>query len=108
MGRCCDILGTYLNAKARAWHSLWSPSTLDQDEVFCAFKQISDAAEDAPFSRYLCRRHPRSSARAKAGLGMGSLSPVDFERLPDETPAEIAFLFEPLERHLRWPGQAPS
>eukprot|EP00959_Pyramimonas_sp_CCMP1952_P333677 6987959-Pyramimonas_sp.AAC.1 len=43
--------------------------------------------------------------KGRAGMGVDMLSPLDFERLPDEALAELVLLYQACECHLVWPGQ---
>eukprot|EP00959_Pyramimonas_sp_CCMP1952_P378069 7919716-Pyramimonas_sp.AAC.1 len=43
--------------------------------------------------------------KGRAGMGVDMLSPLDFERLPDEALAELVLLYQACEYHLVWPGQ---
>eukprot|EP00959_Pyramimonas_sp_CCMP1952_P049912 1042989-Pyramimonas_sp.AAC.1 len=43
--------------------------------------------------------------KAKAGMGIDMVTPVDYQRLPVEGQAELLLILEAVEATLAWPAQ---
>ena len=71
----------------------------------CGFIREHAVVEDLPPITVAAVRGAARAMKAKAGLGIDRLSPVDVERLPDAALEELCDLYHMIEEGLSWPWQ---
>ena len=96
-----------MDEKAKKWRSLWGPQPLDRDGTCRIFDDIRAAALQEPLEPLEPERvgRARHSMKAKAGLGVDQLSPLDMERLPFAGLVELTALLNACEECCSWPWQ---
>eukprot|EP00959_Pyramimonas_sp_CCMP1952_P329707 6903245-Pyramimonas_sp.AAC.1 len=96
-----------IDAKATKWHELWYDSEFSIDEICTAFANMREWARIqglAPIDGDDVRS-AAARTKARAGLGVDQLTPLDIQRLPPEGHEALAGILNLVEDTGTWPTQ---